>query len=300
MNRKYLMLCACSTLILSEINAGFLDAVKSLGSTASSSDDTSATSKPAYVPQTYAFQIPNENCPDHDMKLIYTPLILQIDGPSQGLETQISNFKEAMNKGLKDIIKAKKFTIFHEIEDVQENVGSMSQTELMRLAMTMKQNQTLDDMLTAIPYVKKKKSSALVKTFISITLKYEMQDASNALKSALVGNKIKKGFLHFAGEVGVEYIEPMTKEILIQQKFKLKEGKAPVQISYNDQSGIITWETTTRTGSQIYSTDHVEALDKLLHDSYTDVMKNYFEYLSPEELMDLKGIIAELKSKKNY
>ena len=286
--------------MLSQIHAGFLDKVKSLGSSESSSDNVDVSTKPAYVPQTYTFQMPDEPCPDHDMNLIYTPLILQIDGASEGLETQISNFKEAMNKGLKDIIKAKKFTIYHEVEDVQEKVGSMSQSELMKLAMTMNQNQTLDDMLTAIPYVKKKKSSALVKTFITITLKYDMQDASNALKSALVGNKIKKGFLHFAGEVGVEYIEPMTKEILIQQKFKLKEGKAPVQISYNDQSGIITWQTTNRSGSQIYSTDHVEALDKLLHDSYTDVMKNYFEYLSPEELMDLKGIIAELKGKKNY
>ena len=257
--------------------------------------------KENYTPQVYSFKMPKvEESLKHNMKVIYTPITLATEGSTNGLESQLNSFKNALDKGMKDIIKAKKFNIYHEIEDASSDVSKLSQSELLKLAMQMQKNDNIDETLKTIPYVKKKRSSALIKTYIGITLKYELSDSSNELKKILVGNKIKTGYLYFSGEVGVEYIEPMTKEILVQQKFKLKNGKAPVKISYNDQSGIIKWKSNNISGAQIYSTDHVKALDKLLHDSYTEVLTNYFEYLSPEELVDLKEIINELKNKKKY
>jgi hypothetical protein len=253
-----------------------------------------------YEPVKYEFEMPKSDVPSHNMKIIYTSALMMVDGSSSGIEQQLDHFKNEIDQGFKEIIKAKKFNIYHEIEDPMENAQNMPQHELLKLAMASQQDNSLDAMLKKIPYVKKKRSSALVKTHLSIQLKYEMYDASNGFKKILVGSKIKKGYLHFSGDVSIEYIEPMTQEILVQQKFSLQSGKAPVQISYNDQSGLIQWETSEGSGAKIYSSDHIEALDNILKNSYKDVMANYFEYLSAEELLDLKEIIDELKGKKKY
>jgi len=261
-----------------------------------------AEQAPEYTPVVYKFEMPEDkDIKDLDLKVIYMPMLINIEGSAAGIEKQIDSFKTALNAGLKDVIQAKKLTIFHEIEDITAlDTSSMSQADLIKLATAMNQQGDLDAMLNGVPYVKKKKSSAVIKNFLNISLKYNLEDSSNSLKAALVGNKIKKGHLFLAGEVAVEYVEPMTKEILIQQKFKLKEAKIPVQISYNDQSGMIKWTTGAQSGPKIYSTDHVKALDEALHLAYTDILKKYFEYLSPEELSDLSETIKELKAKKGY
>jgi hypothetical protein len=290
-----LLLLGCSL----DLQAGFLDA---FSKNKTESEETTPAEKLDYTPQAYAFEIPVEEVPQHDMKIIYSDVELIVEGDSAGLEKQINSFKTALNDGFKNIIKSKKFTIYHELSGPDyQSLTNKTGLEALKAFTQLQEKQDIDEVLKSVPYVKKKKSAALITSKMYISLKYDLKDSSNLLKSALIGNKIKKGSLYFSGKVDVEYLEPMTKEVLIQQSFDLKSGSAPVEISYNDQSGMLTWKDNgSGSAVQIYSSTHVMALDKILHESYSDVMKKYFEYLSAEELADLKDIITELKGKKNY
>ncbi len=63
---------------------------------------------------------------------------------------------------------------------------------------------------------------------------------------------------------------------------------------------MLKWSTNKGSGAQMYDTDVMEKIDALLVEVYNDVMSQYWQFLSPDELKKTEESIKELKQKKVF